>query len=120
MNKITNHKESALKTVKSTTKRKKLSCFDPFYPSNNHGAIHILLTSTVINENSQHISFKHKCGFKAGHVFPEIPVHGGTSAPAHPYKYTPGWWTSNFDDDLYFSQSIFVLSVHSPVNLSSL
>lgn len=34
--------------------------------------------------------------------------------------HTPGWWISDFDEDPYFSKSIFVLSVHSPVNLSSL
>lgn len=38
----------------------------------------------------------------------------------HLPMHTPGWWISNFDEDLYFSKSIFVLSVHSPVNLSSL
>lgn len=119
MKKITNHKESALKTVKSTTKRKKNLLFDHFCPCNNHGTIHILLTRIVINENNQHICFKHKCDFQAGHIFPEIPVLEGTSASAHLYKYTPGWWTSNFDEDLYFSKSIFALSVHSSVNPSS-
>lgn len=68
-------------------KEKDPSWFDGFCPSNNHDSIHILLI--VLKENNQHVSFKHNCGFKADYVFPEILVHGGTSASAHPYKYTP-------------------------------
>lgn len=58
-----NNKESALETVKTTKKIPLL--FVPLIIMK----LLIFLTGIAIYENRQDIGFKHKCGFKAAHVF---------------------------------------------------